>query len=242
MYRIAICDDNVEQTGITETVILKFFSTIDKEVQVDVFFKPKTLLKTMSNSRTGYQIIFLDIEMQEMNGIEVARRLRELEKDFLLVFITGYDNYMLESFEVLPFRYVLKPIDSEKLEPILQQIMIELEHHMQYLFYKVGKKHCQLRIRDIVVISSELGRKVRVDLVDKRDAQFYFKLKKLLKLLPNSHFFQINRGIIINMNYITGMIGDQITLENGMTVYISRGNRKKFKQAYTEFSERSMGI
>lgn len=126
MYRIAICDDNVEQTGITETVILKFFSTIDKEVQVDVFFKPKTLLKTMSNSRTGYQIIFLDIEMQEMNGIEVARRLRELEKDFLLVFITGYDNYMLESFEVLPFRYVLKPIDSEKLEPILQQIMIEL--------------------------------------------------------------------------------------------------------------------
>ena len=45
MYRIAICDDNVEQTGITETVILKFFSTIDKEVQVDVFFKPKTLLK-----------------------------------------------------------------------------------------------------------------------------------------------------------------------------------------------------
>ena len=175
-------------------------------------------------------------------GGEVARRLRELEKDFLLVFITGYDNYMLESFEVLPFRYVLKPIDSEKLEPILQQIMIELEHHMQYLFYKVGKKHCQLRIRDIVVISSELGRKVRVDLVDKRDAQFYFKLKKLLKLLPNSHFFQINRGIIINMNYITGIIGDQITLENGMTVYISRGNRKKFKQAYTEFSERSMGI
>ena len=139
MYRIAICDDNVEQTGITETVILKFFSTIDKEVQVDVFFKPKTLLKTMSNSRTGYQIIFLDIEMQEMNGIEVARRLRELEKDFLLVFITGYDNYMLESFEVLPFRYVLKPIDSEKLEPILQQIMIELEHHMQYLFTKLVK-------------------------------------------------------------------------------------------------------
>ena len=44
------------------------------------------------------------------------------------------------------------------------------------------------------------------------------------------------------MNYITGIIGDQITLENGMTVYISRGNRKKFKQAYTEFSERSMGI
>ena len=108
-------------------------------MQVDVFFKPKTLLKTMSNSRTGYQIIFLDIEMQEMNGIEVARRLRELEKDFLLVFITGYDNYMLESFEVLPFRYVLKPIDSEKLEPILQQIMIELEHHMQYLFTKLVK-------------------------------------------------------------------------------------------------------
>lgn len=89
MYRIAICDDNVEQTGITETVILKFFSTIDKEVQVDVFFKPKTLLKTMSNSRTGYQIIFLDIEMQEMNGIEVARRLRELEKRFLTCFYNG---------------------------------------------------------------------------------------------------------------------------------------------------------
>ena len=74
MYRIAICDDNVEQTGITETVILKFFSTIDKEVQVDVFFKPKTLLKTMSNSRTGYQIIFLDLNCQI-----------KLEKNYLLI-------------------------------------------------------------------------------------------------------------------------------------------------------------
>lgn len=51
-----------------------------------------------------------------------------------------------------------------------------------------------------------------------------------MKLLPNSHFFQINRGIIINMNYITGIIGDQITLENGMTVYISRGNRKNLSR------------
>ena len=58
-----------------------------------------------------------------------------------------------------PFRYVLKPIDSEKLEPILQTDHDRIGASYAISFYKVGKKHCQLRIRDIVVISSELGRK-----------------------------------------------------------------------------------
>ena len=139
MYKIAICDDNVEQTGITEKIILDFFATIDRKIEIDVFFKPETLLNVMSEPKNNYQLIFLDIEMQGINGIEVAKRLRALEKEFLLVFITGYDNYMLESFEVLPFRYVLKPIDSEKMEPILQQLVFELDHHNQYLFYKIGE-------------------------------------------------------------------------------------------------------
>lgn len=208
MYKIAICDDNVEQTGITEKIILDFFATIDRKIEIDVFFKPETLLNVMSEPKNNYQLIFLDIEMQGINGIEVAKRLRALEKEFLLVFITGYDNYMLESFEVLPFRYVLKPIDSEKMEPILQQLVFELDHHNQYLFYKIGKQHYQLRIRDIVVISSELGRKVKVRSVDESEIEFYFKLKELLKILPSSYFFQVNRGVIINLNYITGIIGD----------------------------------
>lgn len=145
----------------------------------------------MSEQKNNYQLIFLDIEMQGINGIEVAKRLRALEKEFLLVFITGYDNYMLESFEVLPFRYVLKPIDSEKMEPVLQQLVLELDHHNQYLFYKIGKQHYQLRIRDIVVISSELGRKVKVELVNECETEFYFKLKELLKILPSSYFFKL---------------------------------------------------
>ena len=231
MYKIAICDDNVEQTGITEKIILDFFATIDRKIEIDVFFKPETLLNTMSEQKNNYQLIFLDIEMQGINGIEVAKRLRALEKEFLLVFITGYDNYMLESFEVLPFRYVLKPIDSEKMEPVLQQLVLELDHHNQYLFYKIGKQHYQLRIRDIVVISSELGRKVKVELVNECETEFYFKLKELLKILPSSYFFQVNRGVIINLNYITGIIGDQITLINEKVVYISRRNRQDFKKA-----------
>ena len=242
MYKIAICDDNVEQTGITEKIILDFFATIDRKIEIDVFFKPETLLNVMSEPKNNYQLIFLDIEMQGINGIEVAKRLRALEKEFLLVFITGYDNYMLESFEVLPFRYVLKPIDSEKMEPILQQLVFELDHHNQYLFYKIGKQHYQLRIRDIVVISSELGRKVKVKSVDESEIEFYFKLKELLKILPSSYFFQVNRGVIINLNYITGIIGDQITLINEKVVYISRRNRQDFKIAYTIFIERCTGI
>ncbi|WOY88895.1 LytTR family DNA-binding domain-containing protein [Ligilactobacillus murinus] len=242
MYKIAICDDNVEQTGITEKIILDFFATIDRKIEIDVFFKPETLLNTMSEQKNNYQLIFLDIEMQGINGIEVAKRLRALEKEFLLVFITGYDNYMLESFEVLPFRYVLKPIDSEKMEPVLQQLVLELDHHNQYLFYKIGKQHYQLRIRDIVVISSELGRKVKVELVNECETEFYFKLKELLKILPSSYFFQVNRGVIINLNYITGIIGDQITLINEKVVYISRRNRQDFKKAYTKFIERCTGI
>lgn len=58
MYKIAICDDNVEQTGITEKIILDFFATIDRKIEIDVFFKPETLLNVMSEPKNNYQLIF----------------------------------------------------------------------------------------------------------------------------------------------------------------------------------------
>lgn len=242
MYKIAICDDEISQTSIIEAEVLKLFSLLDKAVEIDIFYSPESLINNVTKLNNMYQIIFLDIEMGQLDGVETAKILREYDRDFLLVFITSYTSYMLSSFEVQPFRYILKPLQFDLFSKIIKDINEELDNRNDFLFYNAGRDKFQLRMKDIVCITSQNGRKVRVSLTDNKVVEFYDKIKSIYNGLPKSYFVRVNSGTIINMNFIHSVIGDEIQLENGEFTFISRRNRKIFKQKYSLFIESSVGL
>ena len=113
MLKIAICDDDLGFTGSLENLVLEESQSMGIRVNTDVFSDGKTLLKSIQSGE-GYGLIFIDIEMEQVDGISAARKIRETDHSVLFIYISGYDKYFKELFEVEPFRFLSKPLDKEK--------------------------------------------------------------------------------------------------------------------------------
>ena len=108
MLKIAICDDDLGFTGSLENLVLEESRSMGLRVDTDVFFDGNILLKSIQSGER-YGLIFIDIEMEQVDGISAARKIRETDRSVLLIYISGYDKYLKELFEVEPFRFLSKP-------------------------------------------------------------------------------------------------------------------------------------
>lgn len=242
MYRIALCDDEVLLSSEYEEKIESYFKESSLTVEIDVFSSGESLLKYVNNQQTNYQMIFLDIEMNGMNGIEVAKKIRTIDTDVLICYLTSYTEYTLESFEVSPFRYLLKPLTQENLIVTLGAAIEEIEDKRNYLFIKIGKKQHQLMQGEIIIIRSELGRKLNVQLEYGEELSFYGKLIAVEEKLNRLFFAKANQGTIVNMRFIDRIEDDLIIMKNNEFISISRRQKKHFRALYSKFIEKWAGM
>ncbi|HEP1834304.1 TPA: response regulator transcription factor [Streptococcus suis] len=242
MYRIAICDDDSLQVNNLENQISRYFDEFNVQYEIDGYYKGDRLVKSMKEQMDNYQLIFLDIEMEGINGIETAKLLRNLDKSFILIYVTSYEQYALESFEVSPFRYLIKPVSIEKLEAVLRDVLVELTAKQKFLFYQVGMEHFQVNLDNIVCLYSEFGRKIHLELVDGGNVSFYGKISEIEERLPQTHFIRVNSGTMINLNHVTSLNRSDVTMINSDCITISRSRKKIVISAYSQFIERSFGL
>lgn len=242
MYKIAICDDDVFQNTYLEQLIENFFINRGIKFELDIYQNGYSLIDAITKQKLIYQILFLDIEMAELNGIDTARKIRKYDKKMLLSYITSYDKYTIESFEVFPFRYLLKPVNEEKIDKLLDLAIEEININNNYLFFKSGSEEHQMIYDKIITISSERGRQIRVENTMGKDILFYGKIKELELKLDLLRFVKVNSGTIVNMNYIDYIADKVIYLTNGNRIILSRGQSKMFKECYNRFIERAIGI
>ena len=241
---IGICDDNILHSNKMEEIIIEHCKKfLNLTVDVEVFDSAETLLKEVTKHEATYPILFLDIEMSGMDGIEVAREIRKKDSDMIIIFVTSYDQYTLKSFEVKPFRYLLKPVNDENVTYILSQAIDEAMKNNQYLFYKHQNLQYQIRCDTIIVVLSENGRMIRVETVNKNTSiLFYGKIKEIEKSLNPMRFVKVNPGTIINLSYINIISGNEVHLIDGQIFTISRGQKKIVKESYNDFIARKMGM
>ena len=120
MLKIAICDDDLGFTGSLETMVLEESRSTGNRVDTNVFSDGKTLLKSIQSGER-YGLIFIDIEMEQVDGISAARKIRETDRSVLFIYISGYDKYLKDLFEVEPFRFLSKPLDKKNSADILRK-------------------------------------------------------------------------------------------------------------------------
>ncbi|MFD2307186.1 LytR/AlgR family response regulator transcription factor [Enterococcus termitis] len=242
MYRIALCDDEVLLSSDYEEKIESYFKGSSLTIEIDIFSSGESLLKHVKNQQENYQMIFLDIEMNGMNGIEVAKKIRTMDNDVLICYLTSYTKYTLESFEVSPFRYLLKPLTQDMLTVTLDAAVEEIEDKRNYLFVKIGKMQHQLSQRAIILIRSELGRKLNVQLENDEELSFYGKLTAIEEQLNHLFFAKVNQGTIVNMRFIDRIEDDLIVLKNNEFISISRRQKKHFRFLYSKFIKKWVGM
>ena len=171
---------------------------------IDTFLEPLEALKSLTKSR--YDVVFLDISMPQMSGLELANRIMELEPSTFIVFQSAYDEYALEAFQSGGVGYLLKPIDQNNIQKILQKarsFQQNREIETKRLMGKRGNRIYLIDINDIFYIKADLDEV----LVRIKEADVYVKKKigELDSLLKNQNFFRIHRSYIVHVKKIKSM-------------------------------------
>ena len=247
MLKIAICDDDLGFTGSLETMVLEESRSIGIRVDTNVFSDGKTLLKSIQSGER-YGLIFIDIEMEQVDGISAAWKIRETDRSVLFIYISGYDKYLKELFEVEPFRFLSKPLDKEKFRRYFKeacQRIGETEVFFQFTFNRELRK---VPLKDVVYFESR-NRVVHIFFGDGSTTYFYGKLSDVEKELAESrrYFLRIHQSFLVNYDYIIKMNFYNLTIRmNGKEINLKisedRQRAARFVQWQRERQSLNEGI
>jgi len=236
--RFAICDDNRENLSVLEEAVENIGV---RDAEIDGFYSGDSLLDYLEKKEAYYyQIYLLDIEMPGINGLEVAKRIREMDKRAIIIFVTAYSEYVFSSFEVQPFRFINKPIDIEKLENIIQAAVNYIYTSKKYIFISVEKAKVQLCCENIMYFEGD-KRKVNVYTTDKMYS-FYSKMSDVENMVDNSWFVRIHASYLVNMDYVNAIYLDEVVLNNGVHLPVSKKYRKSVKLEHMKYIKWRMGL
>ena len=193
-------------------------------------------------------LIFLDIELapDRPDGMALARKIRERAsgKQPVIIFVTGYDRYVFDAFDVGAFQYLLKPVDEKKFAQVFAravgQIMAERENPRRgrVLTFQSASTGRTIPLDSIIYIESS-GHKVVLHL---RDGEFvcYAKLRDL-ELELQGRFFRIHKGYLVNLSYVEGYGKTEVTLTGGEKLLLSKYKYQDFVKAYLRFLKEGIG-
>ena len=235
MIRIAIVDDE----KVIREQINKLIEIRQTDCEIDTYGTGEDLLKADS----VYDIIFLDIQMDGMNGIETARALRQKADNTVLIFITGVKEYVFEAFDVAAFHYLIKPIEENKFWEVCDRAVLEVTKKKQkasgQIFIKTRSQSITLEQSDVLYIES---RAKKVEIHTKRDiVEAYAAISELERQLVGS-FYRCHRGYLVNMAFIAGYENDSITLNGGETIIMSKDKYSEFVKVYMRYLKNGGGI
>ena len=181
-----------------------------------------------------FDIVFLDIQMDGMNGIEAARELRERQEDTVLIFITGVKEYVFDALDLYAFHYLLKPVDEGKFAEVLQRAAGEAKKKKEKKCLFIRTRNITLDQSDILYIESR-AKKLEIHTAGADKAiEIYASMDELEGQLGED-FYRCHRAYIVNMAQITEYDNESITLTNGDKVYLAKKKYGEFVKAYMWF-------
>ncbi|MCH5258881.1 MAG: response regulator transcription factor [Lachnospiraceae bacterium] len=227
--KIAICDDEVRGRERIRTLLEKEFS----QAQTCEFDSGMKLLESAEN---GYQpdIVLLDIAMEGMDGMETARRLKEMS-DAILIFVTGVKEQVFQAFDVGAFHYLMKPVDQDKMTDVLRRAMQEVEKRKaapRYLLVKAEGSHHKIPVDDILYAENS-GRKVILHM--KTGCLEYYERMNHLEEVLGEGFYRCHRGYLVALSAVSGYDHDSITISQGDRIYLAKQKYSEFVKLYCKF-------
>ena len=230
--RIAVCDDD---RAIRE----ELFRLIQKQVsEADIMEYQSG--EELINARGNFDIYFLDIEMGEVSGMDIARRIREQEENgrqrSIIIFVTGYREYMEAAFDVNAFHYLIKPIDTEKFSEVFRRAWKEAavfyEQEKKYIIVKSSGTQQKILLKNIYYIES--GNKKVIFHTTDGTLEVYGKMEELEKGLGNT-FYRCHRCYLVNMEKISAYSADNIQVINGDNLLLARKKYSDFIKIYMRY-------
>lgn len=234
MLKIAVCDDDLFFLSNVHDAVKKILELNRVEHSITTFQTARLLL-----SAGFFDIVFLDVELDGINGIETARMLREREREremkrpTRIVFLSSHKKYVFSAFDVSASHYLLKPLDVQKLEQVLMKIESEITAEAQCCYtVKCGTQvyrvpFAQIKYAEIFGRSITLHTKQEV-------LTFNGRLEELEKAFPK-HFFRCHKSYLVNLAAVIKYDKESALLQDGEAVPIARRKFTEFAKAFLTF-------
>ena len=228
--RIAVCDDE-------ELFRIEFKSVLDKvlinaEYDIDTFSGGSSLYEAFL--KNPFDLVFLDIEMPGIDGITLAKRLRAVSENVQIVFLTSHIEYALEGYEVNALRYLVKPVDMNKLSEVLKYIQDKKNNSRQIMIKQEGED-IVIDISDIIYMES-MDKNIRI-VTSKSEYITRYNISDYEEELKNSGFLRIHRGYLISLSKVKKIVKNDVVMDGDISLPVSRSNIKTLKDALYAYVE-----
>lgn len=235
LLRIAICDDNLPITTEIESMLHTIGQQDCISMEIDIYFDGKSLYQKIQ-SNNNYDIIYMDIEMDGLDGIQTAQLIRARNIPTLLIYVSAYDMYLKQLFEVEPFRFISKPIDFHLFYKYFNDAYTKICDTDKFFTFSFHQKYTKVPISSIVYFES-CGRDIVVHGLNCR-YRFLGKLNTIEKHLKtkNINFLRIHQSYLINPHYISSITLSSVELLDD-TLRISPKYQDNVRSQYLQIIE-----
>ena len=230
---IANCDDEKGACLVIEELVHK----ADSDAEISVFTNPDELL----NAEDLFDLVFLDIQMEEMTGIDAAKRLRTRETQPEIVFISAVQEYVFDAFDVEAFHYLIKPVDPAKFAKVYDRVKMRIADKKKILLeteeaailsVKSKTRQYSLKMTDVLYVENQLKKLL---IHTKEETIDLYGAMKDIEAQTGDGFFRCHRGYLVNLGHIKSYSKDEILLDNGERIMIAKERYPEFIKAYMHF-------
>lgn len=230
MLEIVICDDEKNLRRNLCHIIEMNLELRGIAYHITEFDCGEALLSACKIS--SFNIVFLDIEMKELNGIETAKSLREKNKSAIIIFVTSYPDFVFQGYEVRALNYILKPYQKEKILSVLHLALEEL-HALAEQYYIIEQQSgaVKLPLHEIKYIKSD--RRFLIAVTNTGNYSFYGKLNEVELTLPD-YFIRIHNRYLVSIHYVTALEHTTVII-NQESLPISRSRKQELSVAFAKY-------
>lgn len=225
-YKIGICDDESTVIEYEKTIVNAWASSKGHNIVLRTFNSAESFL-FQYEEENNYDILLLDIEMGNMNGLTLAKKIREKNELVQIIFITGYSEYISEGYEVAALHYLMKPVKEKKLLDVLSRASERLKKNDKALFLETTEGITRIPLFEIRYLEVNQN---YVTIHGKEDITIKKPLKELEAEL-DERFFRIGRSYIINLNIIERVSKKDVYLNSGEVIPLPRGMYEPLNRA-----------
>jgi len=224
----AVCDDEKAMQNDLSVLLREYGTKKAVDILVDKFESGHSLLR----SSRKYDVVFMDFQMDGLDGIETARKIREANDDCTIIVVSAYPEAAQDSFEVKTFRFLKKPVDKKKLFHALDDYMKSIDYD-NLLVIKSKNETWKIKISDIVYAEAR-GKHTIVRTV-KGYIEVLVHLKIIESKLPDKKFVRCQRSYVVGFEHISNHTGSEIIFDNGERAQLGRAYAKTFKEAFGNY-------
>lgn len=231
MLKFAIVENEESDRMLLAGHLKRYFKEQQSEDEIHLFCSAEELLSVTWNE---FDVIFFDIDMDGINGMEAAKKIREQSKDILLVFVTNMVGYAIQGYSVQALDFLVKPVSYARLHAEMERIMEMLaKKQPQFLAVKENDHQYQINVSDILFIET-YGRKIRIHTTD-QTIETNSTIAACEKALEGQAFYRVHSSYLVNLRYVKAIDGNEILVRNER-ILLSRQKKKEFILALTKYA------